>query len=175
MPVQTRSQRQQSTLDADILTLLPKHHTNHHIVMDMFREHSFLKCLPQALQCLYMSVNKPTEATALINPKWILMPLEEVIQRYIQKQDKNQYCQNIDFATLYDGMGYYVVCCYCIRTKKFYYRHDGGGNLYEVEYNHNFATRNFTPSENQSFELVHWIRDVKQGRCVQSLNIVYAP
>lgn len=178
MPVQTRSQqRQQSNpLDATILTLLPEHNnTPNRMVADMFHKYSFLECLPSAIHNLYKHSQCHTEAYALTNPQWVLMPLDEVVQRYTQRTTRNAQCQNIDFATLYDGMGYYVACCYCIRTKQLYYRHDGGGNLYEVEHNCNFASSDFIPSETQSVDVQQWMQDVEKCRSVHELNVVYAP
>ena len=121
---------------------------------------------------MYMSIQCATKPIPLVHSKWILMSLNDVVQHFITKKNKNPNCQSIDFATLYDGMGFYVVCSYCIQTKAFYYRHDGGGNAYDAIYNFNFSTQ-CIPSPKQSFTLSRWIQDVHEEKEVNTLNVVY--
>jgi hypothetical protein len=180
MPVQTRSQTK-ALHPHPLLSLLPveyqrRRENNEHRreLEQVYQDHSFLHHLGDTFKEMYLALHcTTTQPIPLLHSQWKLMSFHDVIQHYTTKTQNNPQCQNIDFAFLYDGMGFYVVCSYCIQTNSFYYRHDGGGNAYDVEFNFNFSTH-CVPSENQSFELAQWIQDVHQDKEIHMLNVVYA-
>lgn len=191
MPVQTRAQtRTQHTetkktvpnapLDGDsvndnIFKLLPQGYSKGREFATYMAQHTFLKKMPHQIQSLYHCVNDVNSTVILTSPRWVLMSLKEVINRYNTKQNQNTQCTMIDFASMYDGMGYYIVCCYCVVKKALFYRMDGGSCAQEVEYNFKFASSSFVPDTSMCFDTSQWVCDVHTEKTPEQLKVVHAP
>jgi hypothetical protein len=141
----------------------------------LLRTESCLAPLPPTLRRLFELIGDPSKTTVLANRNWNVFSLHMVIDLRNRYTAQNKHCTNLDFATIYDGMGYYVVCSVCTTTGALYYRQDGGSNAYDAEYNYRFASSSFRAPPDRSFTVDDWFEDVRNEAPVDTLAAVVAP
>ena len=103
MPVQTRSQKKAQTninieanlqtnrLHDDLMSLIPTHACLHSRDIErIYHKHSFLNHLGDVFKNMYMSIQCATKPIPLVHSKWVLMSLNDVVQHFITKKNKNQ-------------------------------------------------------------------------------------
>jgi hypothetical protein len=144
-------------------------------VTRLLRTEGCLAPLPPTLRRLFELIGDPSKTTVLANRNWNVFSLHMVIDLRNRYTAQNKHCTNLDFATIYDGMGYYVVCSVCTATGALYYRQDGGSNAYDAEYNYRFASSSFRAPPGRSFTVDDWIGDVRNEAHVDTLSVMVAP
>lgn len=89
-----------------------------------------------------------------------LREIKNISESYEKYQ--NEY---IDLGVTYEGMGHVCVLSWHKILKKCFYRHDGGGNGWEVEDNFNYNIRYYNKTYTNSFSNAE-----KKGLCIEKIT-----
>ena len=117
------------------------------------------------LKFFYQIIANPSVERYINN--WTFMSLTNIKQRYLHFLEHNQK-RTIDFALHYIGMGHCIVVAYDPDSNKIYYRHDGGSNGYDREYNFNFI-KIYTPEENKCYTFQSFLEKCEDQSIEMSL------
>ena len=115
--------------------------------------------LHNSLKKIYQVIGNP-EVEYYYGGDWTLLSLKKMKSIY-EKYVINNQRRAVDFAMIYAGMGHVVVVTYDPVTDKIYYRHSGGANGYEQDYNYKFALQ-YEPKENELYDITHWFDIIKK-------------
>ena len=108
------------------------------------------------LKKLYQIIGNPTIECYINN--WTIMSLNNIIKQYHIYKEKKQL-RAIDFAFIYAGMGHMVICSYDPKTKKIYYKRDGGSNGYDRQLSFVEAC-NYIPVTTDLFQFEHLMEQI---------------
>lgn len=87
--------------------------------------------------------------------KWTLMSLKNIYERYTLIQKCGQ-TRVIDFAFMYNGMGYIIVAAYDPKYDKIFFREDGGNNSHTRSIHWNFIKK-YIPLINDTIDFSEWV------------------
>ena len=93
--------------------------------------------------------------------QWTLYHPQTILTQYRLHQRFNPECLSVDFASMYHGMGYYVVCSVYSPTGAIYYRLDGGSDGHSAEANMRWAAHLAHVLDSKSFSFEHWVHIVE--------------
>jgi hypothetical protein len=130
---------------------------------------------PHELKQLYQTIGDPSKAYDVADGIWTVMSLDGVIVQHNLYRSRCQDCVSVDFAFMYHGMGYYIVCSICSTTGLIYYRLDGGPNGFEADTNFDFVAGGFEPQHDQCRRIDHWFEALDTKQSAQDLPFVRAP
>lgn len=125
-------------------------------------------CNPALAQFLNatFSSNNTADAYEFRGSQWIVYHPQTILDQYQLHQKYNPECLSVDFASLYHGMGHYVVCSVYAPTGAIYYRLDGGSDGHSAEANMRWAAHLLHVPDSKSFSFSHWLHAVDTGVCV---------
>lgn len=93
--------------------------------------------------------------------QWTLYHPQTILTQYRLHQRYNPECLSVDFASMYHGMGHYVVCSVYSPTGAIYYRLDGGSDGHSAEANMRWAAHFAHVLDSKSFSFEHWVHAVE--------------
>ena len=165
--VQTRAQKQLAN-NQSLVALVPQPRFNVQSVNKMFEDEACLQAFPHTIRRLYQIIGDINQSTILKDSQWNMLSLQKVVTHHKMYVQENEHCRSVDFAFMYHGMGYHVVCSVDKHSGRLYYRLDGGSDGHAVEYNYNFCIR-YVPNEESTFIADTWISDVRANTDVSLL------
>ena len=140
---------------------------------DVLPSVGFLCCseLAQFLNDTF-TADDTTDAHNFRDTPWVVYHPQTILDQYRLHQQHNSECLSVDFASLYHGMGHYVVCSVYAPTGAVYYRLDGGSDGHSAEANMRWAAHLAHVPDSKSFSFSHWLHVVDTGVCAEALPLV---